>query len=67
MKQTIQQKIASLVETIRMDAPANAVAFTLFINAEGHQADFQFREASTLKAYGVSMRALNGQFISEQG
>lgn len=63
MNQEIQNKVDELVALVRAKSPANAVSFSLFVNYSEYEAEYRYRNAEILKAEGVSMRALGGDFI----
>ena len=62
-KPNIQEKIKELVELIRSNSPENAVGFILFLNSSEYTTEYQYRDAQGLKRDGISMMALNGEFI----
>lgn len=63
MTTEIQNKIDELVTLVRAKSPANAVGFNLFVNSSEYEAEYRYRDAESLKADGISMRALGGDFI----
>ena len=63
MTTEIQNKIDELVTLVRAKSPANAVGFNLFVNSSEYEAEYRYRDAESLKADGISMRALCGDFI----
>ncbi len=65
MSPNITEKIEALVEAIRAEAPDNAITFRLFVNSEEHSVEVQHRTPGSLKADGISMRNLRGEWIEE--
>lgn len=63
MTTEIQNKIDELVSLVRAKSPASAVGFSLFVNSSEYEVEYRYRDAATLKADGISMRALGGDFI----
>ena len=64
MNARITIAIDNLVNALREESPAFVTTFDLFVNCEEHVVKTSERTPEQLKAAGISMRNLRGQFIS---
>ncbi len=62
----IQQAIDNLEKAVREHSADTVVTFSLFVNCEGREVVIKNRTPSQLKAQGISMRNLAGNFIREK-
>lgn len=65
MTPKITNAIESLVKAVREDSPERMVTFRLFVNCEEHRVETKEVPACALKAAGISMRNLRGEFMKE--
>ncbi len=63
MHPEIEKKIQELSDALVRHAPANAVSFTLFTNAGELTTRFETRKPKQLRASGISMRNLAGNWV----
>ena len=63
MTPNIQAIINILVSTLKQEAPDKVVSFRLFVNSQEVVTEFSERYPDQLKADGISMRNLRGEFI----
>ncbi len=63
MTPKIRESIDNLVDALRKESSETAVSFRLFVNYEGQTIEVEERTAEGLKAAGISMRNLRGDFI----
>jgi hypothetical protein len=66
MTPRINQAIDDLVKALREESPKQMIAFTLFVNSEESEVKTRTRTPEQLKARGVSMQNLRGEFIKDQ-
>jgi hypothetical protein len=62
---TISEAVKALVDALREHSPKDRVTFNLFVNCEEARITTSERSAEQLKAAGISMRNLAGNFIKE--
>lgn len=63
MNDDIQIKLDLLIQELRKSAPKTATCVTIFVNASDATVKWSHRTPETLRAEGVSMRNLAGEFI----
>lgn len=63
MTPNIRLAINSLVSAVKQEAPDRAVSFKLFVNSQEVVTEMHERYPDQLKAGGISMRNLRGEFI----
>tara|TARA_R110002020_G_scaffold467655_2_gene691407 strand:- start:2852 stop:3043 length:192 start_codon:yes stop_codon:yes gene_type:complete len=59
----IQDAIDHLEKTLRTYVSKETDSFTVFVNCEGREVTINERKPEQLKAEGISMRNLAGEFI----
>lgn len=65
MTPRITKAIDALVDALREESPEQMTTFRLFVNCEERVIETNLRTPSELKAAGISMRNLRGDFIRE--
>lgn len=65
MTPKITNAIESLVNALREESPEQMTTFRLFVNCEKRVIETTERTHAELKAAGISMRNLRGDFIRE--
>lgn len=65
MTPKITNAIEALVEALRDESPEQMTTFRLFVNCEERVIETSERTPAQLKAAGISMRNLRGDFIRE--
>lgn len=65
MTPKINAAIAALVDALREESPEQMTTFRLFVNCEERVIETSERTPAELKAAGISMRNLRGEFIRE--
>lgn len=65
MTPKITNAIEALVDALREESPEQMTAFRLFVNCEERVIETSERTPAQLKAAGISMRNLRGNFIRE--
>ncbi len=65
MTPKITNAIEALVDALREESPERMTAFRLFVNCEERVIETSERTPAQLKAAGISMRNLRGNFIRE--
>lgn len=65
MTQRITAAINALVDALREEAPEQMVTFKMFLNCSELRIETSQRTPDQLKADGISMRNLRGEFIRE--
>jgi hypothetical protein len=65
MTPKIQTAIDALVDALREESPQHMTTFRLFVNCEERVIKTSERPHAELKAAGISMRNLRGNFIRE--
>jgi hypothetical protein len=65
MTPKIQTAIDALVDSLREESPEQMTTFRLFVNCEERVIETAERTPAELKAAGISMRNLRGNFIRE--
>jgi hypothetical protein len=63
MTPKINAAINALVESLREESPEQMTSFRLFVNCEERVIETSERTPDDLKAAGISMRNLRGEFI----
>ena len=63
---TFSELVEDFVNKVREASGYNDIAFELFCNARDIEYTFKRRTAESLKRDSISMRNLNGDFISER-
>ena len=66
MSEKINNAIESLVEALREESPEYMVTFKLFVNCEERRIETSERTPEQLKAQGISMMNLRGEFIKKK-
>jgi uncharacterized protein YjaG (DUF416 family) len=65
MTPKITNAIDALVDALREESPEQMTTFRLFVNCEERVIETSERTPAQLKAAGISMRNLRGDFIQE--
>lgn len=65
MTPKINNAIEALVDALREESPERITTFRLFVNSEERVIETSERTPAELKAAGISMRNLRGNFIRE--
>ena len=65
MTPKITNAIEALVDALREESPEQMTTFRLFVNCEERVIETSERTPAQLKAAGISMRNLRGDFIRE--
>jgi hypothetical protein len=65
MTPRITKAIDALVDALREESPEQMTTFQLFVNCEELRTETSNRTPAQLKAAGISMRNLRGNFIRE--
>ena len=63
MSETIQERIAYLLEAVKTDMSSNTTSVTIFINCEGAHFESRIKTPEQLKKSGISMRNISGEWI----
>jgi uncharacterized protein (DUF488 family) len=66
MTAKINSAVESLVEALREESSEHMVTFRLFVNCQGTRVETYERTPEQLKAQGISMRNLRGEFIKKK-
>ena len=61
----IQQALDNLEKVVRENSASTVVHFSVSINCEGREVRINARRPEQLRAQGISMRNLAGDFIKE--
>ena len=65
MTPKITNAIEALVDALREESPEQMTTFRLFVNCEERVIETSERTHAELKAAGISMRNVRGEFIRE--
>lgn len=66
MDKVCAELVEGLVRHLRYSARGTTVSFSLFVNCEGSSVEIRDRTPEDLKASGISMRNLRGEFITAE-
>ena len=66
MNEKINNAIELLVKALKEESPEYMVTFKLFVNCEERRIETSERTPEQLKAQGISMRNLRGEFIKKK-
>ncbi len=66
MTPKITNALDALVEALREESPKQMTTFLLFVNCEKRVIETDERTPAELKAAGISMRNLRGDFIRDE-
>lgn len=59
----VEQKIKELQEVLKKELSDETICVELFFNCQGYKLSINERTSEQLKANGISMRNLKGEFI----
>lgn len=66
MNEVCAKLVEELVRHLRYSARGTTVSFSLVVNCEGFSVETSDRTPEDLKASGISMRNLRGEFITAE-